>query len=260
MVYFDRFLIGVLVSMTAVAYYATPFDVATKLWLIPLSVVGVLFPAISASFPQDRDHTAWLFRRGIVWVFLMLFPIILLLVLFAPEIMAFWLGSGFSHHSSRVMQLLLIGVLINSLAFVPMVLVQGAGRPDLSSKLHLLEAPLYFGMLWWFTTTWGITGAAIAWSLRIVIDLLCLFYLAQRLLPKARQVQQRLGPALGGLLFLLGLAFLPSTPAAKSLFFSGALTIFIATSWHLILAPQEKEWLRSNLKFWAPTRNKEVAE
>src|SRR5713101_6430731 len=32
MVTMDRFLIGALVSMTAVAYYATPYEVATKLW------------------------------------------------------------------------------------------------------------------------------------------------------------------------------------------------------------------------------------
>src|SRR6266550_8121337 len=42
MVMIDRFLIGALVTMTAVTYYATPYEVVTKLWLIPGALVGVM--------------------------------------------------------------------------------------------------------------------------------------------------------------------------------------------------------------------------
>ncbi|WP_419776316.1 oligosaccharide flippase family protein, partial [Lactobacillus helveticus] len=35
MVYSDRFLIGALVSMTAVSYYVTPYEVVTKLLIVP---------------------------------------------------------------------------------------------------------------------------------------------------------------------------------------------------------------------------------
>ena len=41
MVYMDRFLIGAMVSMTAVAYYATPYEIVTKLWIIPGALMGV---------------------------------------------------------------------------------------------------------------------------------------------------------------------------------------------------------------------------
>ena len=159
MVYLDRFLIGAFVSMAAVAYYATPYEVVTKLLLVPAALVGVLFPAISASFFQDRERTARLLGQGVAWIFLILFPLTLLLVLFAGEIMAFWIGAEFARQSSEVMQLLAIGVLINSLALVPLALVQGAGRPDLSARLHLLELPFYLVGLWWGLTAWGIIGA-----------------------------------------------------------------------------------------------------
>ena len=45
MVYLDRFLIGAVLSMAAVSYYATPYDVVTRLLIIPGALMGVMFPA-----------------------------------------------------------------------------------------------------------------------------------------------------------------------------------------------------------------------
>ncbi len=39
----DRFIIGGLLSVTAVAYYATPSEIISRLFVIPAAVVGVLF-------------------------------------------------------------------------------------------------------------------------------------------------------------------------------------------------------------------------
>ncbi len=63
MVTLDRFLIGALASMTAVAYYATPYELVTKLWLVPGALVGVMFPAFSTSFEQDPARAATLYRQ-----------------------------------------------------------------------------------------------------------------------------------------------------------------------------------------------------
>jgi hypothetical protein len=81
-----------------------------------------------------------------------------------------------------VLQWLAAGVFLNSLAQVPLALVQGVGRPDLTAKLHLLELPLYVLGLWWLISTFGIVGAAIAWTLRVGLDAAVLFGMAQRFL------------------------------------------------------------------------------
>ncbi len=70
MVSFDRFVIGATVSMAAVAYYATPFEVVTKLWIIPGALVSVLFPAFATSFAQGGERAVVLFNRGIKVVYL----------------------------------------------------------------------------------------------------------------------------------------------------------------------------------------------
>src|SRR5262249_49792042 len=47
-----------------------------------------------------------------------------------------------------------------------------------TGKLHLIEVLPFLAILWGLTTTFGITGAAAAWSLRTTVDALALFWAA----------------------------------------------------------------------------------
>jgi O-antigen/teichoic acid export membrane protein len=111
----------------------------------------------------------------------MLFPAVALTVGLARSGLTIWLGADFAEHSFRVLQWLAVGVLINSLAAIPFALVQGAGRPDLTAKLHLIELPGYLLTLWWLIGARGVEGAAIAWTARMGVDALVLFGMTQRL-------------------------------------------------------------------------------
>src|SRR5579864_7019341 len=185
MVTSDRFLIGSLVSIAAVAYYATPYEIITKLWIIPGSLVCVLFPALTTSFVQNIDRTAVLFGKSLKFIFLSLFPATLIIVAFSGRGLTLWLGAEFARRGEHVLQWLAVGVFINSLAHVPFALVQGVGRPDLTAKLHLLELPCYILVLWYLTRRYGIDGAAVAWVLRVSVDTLLLFLLSTRVLRSA---------------------------------------------------------------------------
>jgi len=183
MTYMDRFLIGAFISVTAVAYYATPYEVVTKFWLIPSALVGVLFPAFSTALAQDRQRAGRLFGRGMNYTFLALFPLTLIVVALANEGLTVWLGREFADNSTFVLKWLAAGVFINGIARVPFALVQGAGRPDLTAKMHLIELPIYLSALWWLIGVYGIQGVAIVWVVRVCVDNLVLFVMARRLLP-----------------------------------------------------------------------------
>ena len=191
MVTLDRFLIGALVSMTAVAYYATPFEIVTKFWLLPGALMGVMFPAFSAGFAQNRERTALLFGRSVKSILLVLFPVMLCTIALAQDGLRSWLGPEFAQHSFRVLQWLAVGVFINSLAHVPFASCRASGRPDITATLHLIELPLYLGLLWWLIGTRGIEGAAIAWTARVTVDALFMFGLAKRFLPGKNPIRLR---------------------------------------------------------------------
>ncbi|MFZ0523459.1 MAG: flippase [Candidatus Acidiferrales bacterium] len=240
MVTMDRFVIGAYLTVTAVAYYATPFEMVTKLWLFPNSLVGVVFPAFSTSFAHDRNRTAMLYDRSVKYVLLLMFPVVLLIVVLAPDALKLWLGSDFALHSTRVLQWLAVGVFINSLALVPAALLQGIGRPDLTAKLHMIELPAYLLTLWWCISKWGIEGAAMAWTGRVALDAVVLFFLASRLLPAGTSLRPRTAFIAGLAPIALAAATLPQGLALKGAFVLASLTAFAAVAWFLILTPEEK--------------------
>jgi len=99
-----------------------------------------------------------------------LFPVVVLTIVAGACGLRIWLGADFAQHSFRVLQWLAAGVFPQSLAQVPFALVQGAGRPDLTAKLHLIELPLYMLALCWLISMYGVEGAAMAWTARVAVD------------------------------------------------------------------------------------------
>jgi len=240
MVYLDRFFIGALISVAAVAYYATPHEVVTKLLLISGSVMGVLFPAFSTSFVQDHSRTKLLFGRGVKFIFLILFPITLLIVTMAHDGLGFWLGDEFAQNSTKVLQWITVGVFMHSLGQVPYALIQGVGRPDLTAKLHLIESPFYFICLWWIIGSNGIVGAAVVWVLRIAVDTLFMFVIAQRLLQIREGIMWKKLLLMGFAFLTLALAAILTDLAIKLFFLLLMLCIYVPIIWFLILAQEEK--------------------
>lgn len=178
MLYLDRFLISSLVSVTAVAYYAIPYEIVTKLWIVPTSLMGVIFPALSTSFVKDKTLSGNLYRKSIKYIFCLLFPIILIIILFGKKGLTIWIGPEFAANSFRIMQLLAIGVLIHSLGQPSFTFLQAMGKPDITAKLHLIELPLYLSYLWFFIHKYGIEGAAFSWVLRVTTSFFILTFLA----------------------------------------------------------------------------------
>jgi O-antigen/teichoic acid export membrane protein len=241
MFYVDRMVIGAMVSVAAVAYYATPFEVVTRLLTIPSALAGVLFPAFTMSFAQDRERAAFLLLRGQKYVLLAIFPLILAIVTLASDGLRLWLGAEFAQNSTTVLQLLAAGVFFNSLGVLPWVLIQGAGRPDLTAKFHMIELAVYLPILWFMVKHFGVQGAAIAWALRALLDATFLLCGSQYFL-KQRIVGRFAGATICAVLMLWA-ATLPATMSQRIVFLAGALSALLAISLIFFL-PEERRWLR----------------
>jgi len=257
--YLDRFLIGSILSMAAVTYYSAPYEAITRLWIIPVSLTMSLFPAFSAlEGIKDRQRLGILFARSVKYVFLVLGVVVLAIGLFAKEILQIWLGTDFAIKSTTVLQILALGVLVNSLAHIPFALLRGAGRPDLPAKFHLLEFPLYIGIVWLLISQWGIAGAAAAWTLRGALDALLLFgatFKVYRFSPQLLATNGIMLPCFALVVFA-GASYGLKTLAGilplvvQFLFISGLLALFALFVWKSILDNSERGAVLKMVKLW----------
>ncbi len=184
MVYFDRFVIGAMLSLTAITYYVTPHEIVTRLRIIPTALGGVIFPALARSFTDSSTNTEKLFRQSQTAIFLGVFPLVLFISLFSFEGLNLWLDEQFAEQSASVVKWLAAGVLVNAMGATPVNLIRAAGRPDLTAKVYLAELPVFFLLLIKLVEMYGISGAAFAYFFRWLVDTGAMLFLSARLVPE----------------------------------------------------------------------------
>lgn len=249
LVYLDRFLIGSLLTIAAVAYYTAPYEAVTRLSIISASLAMTLFPAFSAlEGGKNSPRIGMLFASSAKYVILTTGPAVVVIWLYAGEILRIWLGADFVAESTAVMQILAIGVLINSLAIAPFTLLQGVGMPDLPAKFHLIELPIYIFVAWILVSQFGIAGAASAWTLRMTLDALLLFWATFKVYGFSLRILATNGTILAGisLVILAGAGYGLKTVASslsiysQSLLVMGLLVLFAFVSWNHVLDDSDR--------------------
>jgi O-antigen/teichoic acid export membrane protein len=179
--YLDRFVIGSMISMSAVGYYTVPSEAINRISIVPGSLSSTIFPAFSSlEATRSSAKIEELSIRSLKALLVMLGPLTILAIAFARPLLRLWLGVEFAARGTPVLQILAAGVLVNSLALVPFGMLQAMGRPDLTAKFHVLEFPFYVGLLWLLISKMGINGAAMAWTVRVLLDAVLLFGAAIR--------------------------------------------------------------------------------
>jgi len=138
--------------------------------------------------------------------------------LLAPDLLDLWLGEDFRISSTPVMQWLAVGWMVNVFALQPLTALQSTGRPDLVAKTHLAELFPYLLLLWLFTSSFGIAGAAATWALRALFDTVILNEITGKMIPELQSAVMHTRISLVVVLTgFVGACFLDALPARGGL-------------------------------------------
>jgi O-antigen/teichoic acid export membrane protein len=247
LLYADRFLVGAMLTLSAVAFYATPLDLVMRMWILPVAVAQALLPAMASSYAIDPPATAGLLRRGALIVLTAVLPACLLLVAAGPDLLHLWLGAEFAAGGGRVLQILAVGIFFSCAAFAPGAALDAIGRPDVNAKWQLAQAMVFLPLSALGLMVLGIEGAAAAWAARCATDAAGRLWLVARLYPAAAGASRALAPPLlaggAGLAALLPFA----APAMLTGVVAVALAGFVAAA-VLALTPEERRDARGLLR------------
>jgi O-antigen/teichoic acid export membrane protein len=251
----ERFVIANVASLAAVAYYAAPYEIITKLWIVSAAVLGALFPVLSALEQRDATLLQPVFARALTGLVAVTVPAVALLLAFAPELLDLWLGPEFAQRSTRVAQILALGMIASVMAQVPLTVLHATGRADITAKLLAAELPVYLLLLAWLTTTYGIEGAALGWLLRASADCALLFALCARVRPGSWRPAD--GRAVSRRAFVIGVllaasgtitGILPAASLGKAAAFGLCFVVLIVWTWTQMLHHEHRQWLKGVLR------------
>ena len=177
MVYFDRFFISNIVGAQSVAFYTAPAEAVSRLLMIPMAVSRVIFPKLSAKHSDAAEQTALASKLLLAFSLC----IACFVIIFAKLLLLLWVGDAYLGEAVTVLRILIIGLIFNSLAQIPNAKLQAAGHSKTTALTHLTEIIPYIAILYTLVLNFGLVGAAIAWTTRVLFDYLALSYLAKKL-------------------------------------------------------------------------------
>jgi O-antigen/teichoic acid export membrane protein len=164
------------------SHYTVPFAALSRLTLLAGGLATVLVPRLAAAAAESRREAARIANgasRALVLLGSMIgAPLIALM----PELLALWLSPEFSLRASLAARVLVVGFVINSSAYVWTAVLRSCERPRVLVVLYALELPVYLGLVYALVRIHGVSGAALAWTVRVSVDAAAQYLLARRAL------------------------------------------------------------------------------
>ncbi len=184
MVTADRFIISAVLGASVVAYYTVPFEALIRVLVLPGALTSALFPRLAFVMTTDVVEARRLYNKCLALTTAALLPICLVLAVGSKWGLTLWLGNDFAEHSWLIVCIMAAGVLLNGIAHIPFATIQATGDARSTALLHVSELIVYLPLLFFALKTYGLVGAAVAWSIRAGIDLIVLLIIANKKFPK----------------------------------------------------------------------------
>lgn len=231
----EKAIVAAGISTTALGYYTIAFSLSQVIMVTSQSLIQSLIPAFSQLQGPDRESQRnTLYSRSLRVTFLAVTPGVFLFAVLARPFLEVWVGQEFAQNSIIPLYILLTGFAFNAFAYVPYAIMISMGRTDVTNKVYWLELIPYLGFVWFMTERFGLIGAAVAWSVRTILDVAVHFYIAKRF-AATRYVGAGLIRYLPGPFIAFGAMALHFTVFSSNMLAS-ILAVVVAIAIHIALA------------------------
>lgn len=165
----DRMVIGAQLGAVAVAAYTIPFQIISRLQLVPQSVINVLFPRLSVNVGDKARRMAFLYSIAMTAFFA---PIIVGLIYLIEPLLQLWLGENLDPQSVKVGLWLLLAFYVTAIEHTMVVFLQSQGHGSSVAKFKFAEIIPYVAVLLYCADAYGLMGVAGAFLVRRILEAL----------------------------------------------------------------------------------------
>lgn len=180
----DSWMISAMLGVSLLPFFTVPSGLLWRLGFLPNSLSAPLFPAFSAM----EAKTEWrrienYFIRAHRYLLVVLIAVLACLFIWGRQILTVWVGASFAMRATAPLKLMIPGFLIGLLAPLSGMLLEAVGRPDILVKLYLAELPFNVIIVWFLTKNFGLSGAALSYTVRTVFETVILWFIVYRIVP-----------------------------------------------------------------------------
>lgn len=172
----DRLLIGLTAGAAAVSVYSIPYHLVERTKVLPQSLVNALFPRFAY---VSANEVGRLLLHSVHAIVAIMTPLTVLISAAMGPFLQLWLGPELAGRCAPVAYILLAGFWMSSVARIPFTALQATGRQNVLLGLMLLYLGPYAALLYTCVTSFGVVGAAIAWTVKAFLDPVPLFILTR---------------------------------------------------------------------------------
>jgi O-antigen/teichoic acid export membrane protein len=169
--YIDRFVIAFILGSIYVTYYTVPFDLISRGNMITSNVVNVFYPYITELYSKKNyeiiKNQLFLLSKIIILV-MSIFALVF--IIFSKDFLIWWLNGKVNIDTIKVMQILSIGVMLNSIAYIPNKFLNAIHLSKQVSKIFFYEMFFYPFLLIILLKEYGLSGAASSYLIRALLE------------------------------------------------------------------------------------------
>lgn len=186
----DKFMLGSILGPAAVTFFAIPERLARQGAIIPGAVTRALFPRLSGAEENDAHATTTNAFNLLLYVQT---PMICGIILVLQPFLGLWVGWTITDKAGPVGLIIAATVWIVGLNYLPSMLLQARGRPDIAAKLRLMEIIPYVIVLWLSIHYFHLIGGGLALLFVNVLDMALLFWGAKLTLYRNKTLWKSVG-------------------------------------------------------------------
>ena len=178
---YDEFLLGAFTNLSNVTLYNIGNKAAGYGKFVPSQLIAPVPPAAAElSAKNETEKLKQLYIESTKYINTLSIPIFFFLFVFAGEIFAAWMGSGYET-SAVILRILSAGYLANFILSVPgNIIIPNTGKPKYQMYEGLIFLSVNLAASYILIKNYGITGAAIGNAVSAIIASSYIFFTSNR--------------------------------------------------------------------------------
>ena len=171
----DRFVLLSVLGAQAIGGYVFAQDFGIRILVLSSSFALVLLPFFSRNESKLQNHI-WV-KRGIGLILLSHIALGLILFFGQSQLIHGFTNMPLAQDVVDFFWIFLLGITANGIGHILLSALHSHRELKRPALWHVISAMVYIPLLYWVVQVFGLTGAALLWSVRSVVDTVVLYIL-----------------------------------------------------------------------------------